>query len=191
MLQIAGENAAQLYAFLKKDGNPDRKRLLHSLARKDYKDAPAGVLEDHLSCTQGELPEDIYVPYLLCPRIYLEELTPWRSFIRSCFSEEEKSAFIRRPELVWDYIEKNIRYDARLDYSAVCGTPIGCLKLKWGSLLTRKILFVAICRSLGIPARLRRSTMQPEYLENGEFRAPPGCAEKTAGLSAGAGIAYP
>ena len=178
MLQIAGENAAQLYTFLKKDGNPDRKRLLYSLARKDYKDAPASVLEDHLSCTQRELPEDIYVPYLLCPRIYLEELTPWRSFIRNCFSEEEKSAFTRRPELVWDYIEKNIRYDARLDYSAVCGTPIGCLKLKWGSLLTRKILFVAICRSLGIPARLRRSTMQPEYLENGEFRAPAGLRGK-------------
>ncbi|WP_455618147.1 transglutaminase domain-containing protein [Eisenbergiella sp.] len=184
MLEVTGENAAQLYAFLKKDGNPDRKRLLHSLARKDYKDASAAVLEDHLdcinhlNCIKGDLTEDIYVPYLLCPRIYLEELTPYRSFIRSFFSEKEKAAFIRRPELIWEYIEKNIRYDPQLDYSAVCGTPIGCLKLKWGSLLSRKILFAAICRSLGIPARLRRSTMQPEYLENGEFQAPAGLQEK-------------
>lgn len=182
MLQIAGENAVQLYAFLKKDGNPDRKRLLQRLSRKDYKDASAAVLEDHLSlsCTRGELPEDIYVPYLLCPRIYLEELTAYRGFIRSFFSEKEKAAFTLQPDLIWDYIEKNIRYDAQMDYSAVCGTPIGCLKLKWGSPLARKILFTAICRSLGIPARLRRSTMQPEYLEmeNGEFRVPAGLREK-------------
>ena len=64
--------------------------MLHSLSAKDYKDLKKEVLEDHLLCERGDWPEDIYVKYLLCPRIGREELTAWRSFIRAYFTEEEK-----------------------------------------------------------------------------------------------------
>ena len=55
----AGENFGEVYAFLSKDENPNRKKLLFSLALKDAKDLKSSVLEDHLDCEQGDLPEEI------------------------------------------------------------------------------------------------------------------------------------
>lgn len=185
MLRVAGENAAELYAFLIKDENPDRKKLLHSLGPKDYKDARAKILEDHLSCQRGDLPEEIYVEDLLCPRIWLEELTAYRTFLRGYFSEEEKAAFRQDPAKIWDYVEKKISYDPDGDYDTVSATPIGCLTLGQGSPLSRKILFCAVCRSLDIPARIDPAEMTPQYLKDGVFVTPQVKEEAggTAGIS--------
>ena len=40
-MRVAGENAEELTAFLEKDDNPDRKKLLDSLTKKDNKDLRA------------------------------------------------------------------------------------------------------------------------------------------------------
>lgn len=176
ILRTAGNHCREILRFLEKDDNPDRKRLLHSLALKDYKDLKAAVLEDHLDCARDGLPEEIYVTYVLCPRIYLEELTPYRSYIRSFFTEEEKSAFREDPGRIWTYIAGNIGYAPEVDYKTICATPVGCLKMKQGNPLAQKILFVAICRSLGIPARLNRVNMLPEYREKDTFVLPAGLA---------------
>lgn len=105
----------------------------------------------------------IFIKYLLCSRIHLEELTPYRSFIRKFFTEEEKASFCEKPETIWNYIESAIQYEPQVDYKNSCATPVGCLKMKHGSSLSQYILFVAVCRSLGIPARLDRVTLKPEY----------------------------
>ena len=60
-MRVAGENAEELTAFLEKDDNPDRKKLLDSLTKKDNKDLRAEVLEDHLSAKRGSWSEDIHV----------------------------------------------------------------------------------------------------------------------------------
>ena len=54
-MRVAGENAEELTAFLEKDDNPDRKKLLDSLTKKDNKDLRAEVLEDHLSAKARQL----------------------------------------------------------------------------------------------------------------------------------------
>ncbi|SHO49243.1 transglutaminase domain-containing protein [Anaerocolumna xylanovorans] len=177
MFRTAGENAAEIRAFLTKDENPGRRRMLHSLAVKDYKDLKASILEDHLGCEQGSLNEETYEKYLLCPRISKEELTPYRSFIRAYFKENEKERFGKNPEQIWKYIKDTIHYDTEVDYSTICATPIGCLKMKQGNSLAQKILFAAICRSLNIPARLNSVTLAPEYLKEGVFTIPEGFAE--------------
>jgi hypothetical protein len=177
MLRMAGENIEEIHTFLTKDQNPDRKRMLHSLAAKDYKDLKAGILEDHLDCEQGGLTEEVYGKYLLCPRIYLEELTPYRSFIRDYFKEAEKECFVQKPELIWNYIEDTIHYDPEVDYRTICATPVGCLRMRQGNPLAQRILFVAICRSLNLPARLNHVTLTPEYWKEGTFTAPKGFAK--------------
>lgn len=177
MLRTAGENIGEIQAFLTKDENPDRRRMLHSLAVKDYKDLKAGILEDHLDCEQRNLTEEVYREYLLCPRIHREELTPYRSFIRGYFKKEEKERFIQNPELIWKYIKDTIHYDPEVDYRTICATPIGCLRMKQGNPLAQRILFAAICRSLNLPARLNEVTLAPEYLKEGAFTVPEGFAE--------------
>lgn len=168
MFRAAGENIGEIGAFLTKDENPDRRRMLRSLSVKDYKDLKAGILEDHLGCEGDGLTEEVYEKYLLCPRISKEELTPYRSFIRTYF-KEEKEGFGQDPEKIWKYIRDTIHYDAEVDYRTICAAPIGCLKMKQGNSLAQKILFVAICRSLNIPARLNPVMQVPEYLKEGVF----------------------
>lgn len=180
-MRVAGENAEELTAFLEKDDNPDRKKLLDSLTKKDNKDLRAEVLEDHLSAKRGSWPEDIHVQDLLCPRIWLEEIGAYRSYICSVLTAQEQEAFASNPGLIWNYVNQNITYIPEEEYDTLCASPIGCLKLKMGSAVSRTILFIAICRSLNIPARLDKSLMLPEYWADGAFRVPVSRAQASKG----------
>ena len=180
-MRVAGENAEELTAFLEKDDNPDRKKLLDSLTKKDDKDLRAEVLEDHLSAKRGSWPEDIHVQDLLCPRIWLEEIGAYRSYICSVLTAQEQEAFASNPELIWNYVNQNITDIPEEEYNTLCASPIGCLKLKMGSAVSRTILFIAICRSLNIPARLDKSLMLPEYWADGAFRVPVSRAQASKG----------
>ena len=180
-MRVAGENAEELTAFLEKDDNPDRKKLLDSLTKKDDKDLRAEVLEDHLSAKRGSWPEDIHVQDLLCPRIWLEEIGAYRSYICSVLTAQEQEAFVSNPELIWNYVNQNITYIPEEEYDTLCASPIGCLKLKMGSAVSRTILFIAICRSLNIPARLDKSLMLPEYWADGAFHVPVSRAQASKG----------
>lgn len=178
ILRQARGNFEEVYSFLAADDNPDRKAMLHSLSVKDYKDLKADVLETHLDSSRGSWPEEIYREYILCPRIYFEELTAYRPFIQAYFSQEQKEAFGKCPEKIWEYIQENIDYDPESDYKTIYATPVGCLKMKQGNPISCKILFVAICRTLGIPARLNKVTIQPEY-DSGEGFVQPGMCGET------------
>ena len=180
-MRVAGENAEELIAFLEKDDNPDRKKLLDSLTKKDNKDLRAEVLEDHLSAKRGSWSEDIHVQDLLCPRIWLEEIGAYRSYICSVLTAQEQEAFASNPELIWNYVNQNITYIPEEEYDTLCASPIGCLKLKMGSAVSRTILFIAICRSLNIPARLDKSLMLPEYWADGAFHVPVSRAQASKG----------
>lgn len=171
LLHAAKGNFCEIYEFLSKDENPWRKKLLHSLNVKDYKDARAEILEDHLSqAMEYALEEsDMFEACVLCPRIYLEEMTPYRGFIKNYFDRTTFAEFTENQKAIWDYIKAEIKYYKELDYPTICSTPIGCLKLKQGNLLSRKILFVAICRTLGIPARINRVNMEAEYYDGKQF----------------------
>lgn len=184
ILHLAKGNFMELYRFLSVDDNPDRLALLKTLKVKDYKDASASVLEDHLKARQysEEQPnayqdsvayEDSFLmQYIVCPRIYNEELTAYRSYINSYFDEETKRKFIANPNCIWDYVKENIKYQKEFDYQTITATPISCLKLQLGNALSQKILFVAICRTLGIPARLNKVTMETEFFDGKAFCIP-------------------
>lgn len=176
IFRMAGENFSQLYQFLERDSNPDRKRLLYSLSGKDYKDARADVLEEHLQYasqyrgeweTRGEL--WIYENYILCPRIFFEEMTCYRKWIEDSFSDAKKAQFRKNPETIWEYVNGKITYDESQDYSTIFSTPAGTLKLRFGNPMSQRILCAAICRTLGIPARVNQVTRETEVYRNGNF----------------------
>lgn len=170
IFRSAGGNFQEIYRFLSRDGAPDRRALLHSLSAKDYQDARADILESHLqkalvfkNLWEGEERQEIYLRYLLCPRIYLERLTDYRSFIEGFFTDAQKKAFLSCPQAIWQYIQTHVQNHSTMDEEALCSTPKGCLELSHGSLLGQKILFVAICRTLGIPARINPVTEDAEW----------------------------
>lgn len=172
ILETSKGNFHEIFQFLSADSNPDRKNILHSLSKKDYKDVTALVLEAFLNNPYinnenlSHIGKNIYIDYILCPRIYNEELSPYPPFIHSYFSEKQLEAFRKNPFSVWDYIEKNIEDIPGETYGMIYSTPIGCLKIKKGNLISKKILFTAILRSIGIPARLCPENMELEvYIE--------------------------
>lgn len=194
LLVQARGNFGEIAKFLTRDDNPDRAALLQVLSEKDYRDAKADVLEEHLveaGSMAGVLGADrydrkIYVKYILNPRIWLEEMTAYRKEILAAFHAAQRRAFQEEPQEIWKYIEEQIRFYPQYDYAAVCSTPVGCLKLKQGNLLSKKILFVAICRTLFIPARINKVNQEAEYYYQNGFCQVTGTAQ--AGEPAAGGV---
>lgn len=170
ILEKAGGNIEELCRFLSAGCEPERRKLLRSLADKDYRDVTADILEAFLENPRGEWGDrKLWDAYVLCPRIGYEELTPYPPRIRAYFTNEQKERFREEPKVIWDYIQEKIREDETETYPALPGTPVGCLRLGRGSALGRKSLFVAIARSLGIPSRLNPVDGTAEFWHLGGF----------------------
>ncbi|MBU3142603.1 transglutaminase domain-containing protein [Clostridium sp. CF012] len=174
-------NYKSILEFLnyKHNGEDLKKRinLLMCLSKKDYVDSVCSILNSHINNTTGfevDYPEGIYFKYVLCPRIYLEKITDFRKFIINYFAADLKDDFIKSPSKVWNYIKENITELPEREYESLYATPAEVIKLGRGSLISKKILFVAVCRSLGIPARINSSDLSIEYYKhcnesNGRF----------------------
>lgn len=171
-LRIAGGNFEEIYKFLEGEDNPYRLKLLNELKSKDFKDAKACVLEEHLNMAllhRKSSAEELFVPYVLCPRICYENMSPYRSFIWNYFDADTKKKFEEQPETIWSYIEAHITRKPDKMYNTLQSAPEGCLRAGCATEISRRILFVAICRTLGIPARLNPVDMEAQYHNGQEF----------------------
>lgn len=149
-----------------------REELLNVLTEKDRTDCRAEVLEEHLRFAmpyEEELEHSVFVNYVLNPRIDDEVLMKYREVIENTFSEEEKLCFRENPASIWTEVDKRINSIPERERASVITTPAGCLKTEVGSILSKKILFVAIARTLGIPARLNLEDRSMEYRKDGRF----------------------
>lgn len=201
LLRIAAGNLHNIREFLLKGGpeEEDRRAMLHTLSAKDYRDVKAEVLEEHLSYAEqvkahlrlgtdkegkvcfGVAEKAVFEKYVLCPRIRYEELTGYRRLITEYFGEEEKIAFRKAPAGIWEYIEREISYIENEDYAALTASPAGSLAGKWAGEMGKKVLFVAVARTLGIPSRIDSAALEAQYWENGAFVTVSDKREKEAG----------
>ncbi len=171
-LRTCGANFDMLMSFLEKDENPLRVKMLEVLSSKDLYDAKADILEDHLQASlpfEEKYPEDIFVRFLLNPRVANEELSCYRSFISAYFTEEQKKEFAAEPKKIWEFIREQVHFDESRHYEPLRVSPKGALELGLADPVSQMILFVAICRTLGIPAKLNMMYHEPEYWCDGEF----------------------
>lgn len=128
----------------------------------------------------GGLSPAFYRDYVLCPRVSDEMLVPVRAEILERFGEAERRDMAENPARIADWIYKHIRCAPELDYDALFTTPAAALRTGFASPRSQDVLFVAICRALGVPARLNPADLQPEYWQNDAFVAP---RPRTATLS--------
>lgn len=170
-LKESGANFDELIRFLKRDEDPYRVKLLEALTIKDMYDLDADVLEDALQARRyaEQFPEEIFVPYLLNQRVEHEELSSYRSFLDTYFTEKQKAAFAAEPELIMQYIRRHISYDESRDFEKLRISPKGALTLGLADPISQRILFCAICRTLGIPARINFMTREAAYYRDGHF----------------------
>jgi len=141
------------------------------VSEKDLRDTPASVFRDHLSQVAGELDllpaldRERFVSYVLSPRIHNELLSAWRSGLRNFFGAGEMNAFSQNPSKAVEWIRANIKIDDAANWYNVPMRPMGVAEIKVADSLGRDILFVAICRTAGIPARLEPGTLAPQFFQ--------------------------
>jgi hypothetical protein len=172
-------NWDQVSAYLEKNAPQYRSTVLDmaiQLSDKDFSDARESDLTDHLVQTAQSgaqkmvTDKDIFNRYVLSPRIALENLSPWRSFLRASFGAEMEQSTRTDISVLTNWIRKNININSVANkHSRAPLTPIGVYNLRVADPESRDIFFVATCRTFGIPARLNPETRIPEYSKNGEW----------------------
>ena len=171
-----------IVSFLQHSDRERREEFLHVLSEKDLSDVSLEVLEDSYfedghfkgDMQDGgfentpEYTEDLkklVFSYLMNPRVDEEILRPYRNIVLTSFSNQEKEAFRKDPKEIQKWIQKEIKSYPNKERRSVITPPAACLIGRVGNSLSQAILFVAIARSLGIPARLRKSDKVMEFWE--------------------------
>lgn len=178
VFRLSYGNWKELTAYLENNQASARSLLFpltYGISDKDLSDTKAAILADHLQqATATAKPEELlsplYRPFVLAPRIDLEILAPWRSFLYKNFGPEMADKVRKDINVLVDWIKNNIRIDPDANrHSRAPLTPIGVFNLRVADPLSRDIFFVAACRTFGIPARLNPETRIPEYNAAGNW----------------------
>lgn len=175
VLQKARGNSREIADFLQDRSSEYGEwplRLLETLSEKDLTDSFRPTLDDQLTgalAQRGDLAEDTFTQYVLCPRVLHEMIVPYRRFFQDAFTAEESAVFKSDPSALASRLEQGFGIWEDLPNLKGRGNPIGTYNMKKGDPVSLDILFVAACRSLGIPARLHPSEQKPQYWTGGSW----------------------
>lgn len=172
ILVRARGNYPEIIGFLSDNRTRLAAQLLSTLNDKDYSDCRNDVLTAHVvhaAAYEGRWSEEIFTKYVLAPRIYFEHLTDYRERLAGLLTKAQRASFTANPPLLWEYLEAVVSYREEDGLANLIATPAAALRSRFGNPLSRKILFTAVLRSLGVPARLTRDTLQIEYYDGTGF----------------------
>ena len=142
--------------------------LLNVISAKDLRDTPASFLVDHLNHTP-EMKSPYFKEAILNPRIANEILTPYRSFFQANIDTVLAARARKNPEVLADWIKKNITITEDLNPQNIPMTPIGVWKARVADSNSRNIFFVAVARSLGIPAQIEPVAGKVQYAKDAHW----------------------
>ncbi|MBO7610237.1 MAG: transglutaminase domain-containing protein [Muribaculaceae bacterium] len=165
-------NHATIKQFL--DEAPNRimaEKLLSVISAKDLRDVELDVLKDN-QVSQVDTNE-IYLRYVLNPRIENEWLTPYKAPLKQLMDN------IKSPIQLVQWCDKNITMAS--EWHSADGVehgpnpqmlrqlPFSVYKARKTDELGRKIFFVAAARSLGWPARINEVDGRLQYYQNNNW----------------------
>ncbi|MFD1887657.1 transglutaminase-like domain-containing protein [Paenibacillus wenxiniae] len=175
VFHTARGNGRELVAFFEQTESGQRElalQLLESMRQKDWQDTDRVTLADHL---QGVLPyisqqraesaqqHTWFQRYVLCPRIHIEMIAPYRQYLSSRWDEALQQQFRNDPQQLAAQIQREVNLVNDVDRYSGMATPAGAHRLGVADSLSRAIVFVAAARTLGIAARLEPLHLLPQY----------------------------
>lgn len=164
-------NWREIEKFLREtpaDKRPMAMDLLNVVSAKDLRDTPASVLADHLNHVQAKQ-SSLFTNYILNPRVANEFLTPYRSFFIANVDPELAKKAKADPQVMVDWVKANIAINDSLNPQRIPVMPMGVWKSRVADKGSRNIFFVAVCRSLGIPARIEPVARKIQYAKGLEW----------------------
>ncbi len=159
-------NYAALFRLLRQYPGHFTLCVLESLSEKDLRDFNPAVLADHIAaCDTSRLDASVY-----CPRIANEWLTPWRSYLKKAFTEQQKEMFCQSPQRLAEWVAKEVATDTVWNPLGFCLSPESAHRWRRADLRSKGILFVAAARSLNIPAQIDAVTGNVQYDAGGRWQ---------------------
>ncbi len=169
--EAAAARAARPGVPVPHDLTPAEHQVWATLSEKDRSfPVDPQVLRDAATAApfSADLLEELFAPAVLCPRLATEPLRPWRQALLHRLTPQQRQAFVRSPAAAWDWITD--RFSVLSTHTDVTASPLAVLDLQAGSPASLAALFVAVCRCLGVPARVDPCSPVPEYRQNGTWR---------------------
>lgn len=178
IMKTSRGNHAEIESFLlltPKSLLPTAMDLLGVISAKDLMDISASALDSHLeeaSVYADSCDKELFVKYVLNPRIANEAIESYRPVIKELFTQKPTVA-----DLIAKAKEVRIYDDLNSDVAAV--TPASVAKIMVSDSNSRDIFFVAMARTFGIPSRLDPFAGKVQYHNGKEwvdvvFSAPTG-----------------
>jgi transglutaminase-like putative cysteine protease len=175
-LQKSRGNWREIISFISSVSEEDMKwifPLLSVVSEKDLRDADPEVLTDHIAFASTREPlsadDQMFAEYILNPRFDNEYLKPWKQYFQEKFGNEFIREARKDPVKIFDWVKENITIDNTANYGRAPLTPVGAYELRVADKPSRNMLFTALCRSFGIPARIETATKIPQYFFNGKW----------------------
>ncbi len=152
-------------------GSAADERVLSTLPEKD-RAAPVDplILADAAEAFAwaGRFPEPVFSQGLLCPRIGREPLRPWRRTLRDRLTPDQRRRFQADPREIGAWLGTFRVVDS---HPTLTASPLATLAGREGNPASLAVLFCAVCRCLGVPARLSPLDESPEYYRDGAYRS--------------------
>ena len=145
----------------------DKCLMLDTLRQKDFLDTSADVLASYLRAAlpyKESFSKEVYQQYVLAPRAGSEKLMGSRSRIAQLI--EEKAVFSKDMPLtaqkIWFYVNHRLKTVPDYGTGNWPAEADGCIKCEMITEVSKRVVFVEICRAMGIPARLNPVTGKAE-----------------------------
>lgn len=143
--------------------------LLEKVSEKDRRDIPVDVLESHVSAFNpgNEYPDDFQYEFILNPRVENERLTSYKEELARFVPKSRVKEFRENPERLAEWVDRTIQEDSRWNPINLRMDPVSVARMGRATTLSKKIFFVAVARSLGIPSRMDLVRSEAQYADRG------------------------
>lgn len=161
-------NHKEIKEFLEYTNNSERANsLLNVISDKDLRDISFATLKEIYDNTpeNAGLSADFYNRYILNPRVANEMVLPYRAYFNNVLTEEQKTVWKADVSQFISWINDNIKIDEVHNPQNLRMLPTGVWKSRLTDTVSRNIFFVAICRTLGLPARIDPVTSKVQYAD--------------------------
>lgn len=159
-------NHRTITRFLESVKPADRKKavaLLSVISEKDLHDITPAVLADHLATPSSANP--LFDKYVMNPRVQTEGLTPYKSYFSKALTPAEKKKYAANPRELEKWMAANITIDKVYNTLGYRTSPRSVWENRIADPLSRSIAFVAVCRSIGVPARIDPVSEETQFAD--------------------------